>query len=294
MPSQAELFARDFDIRFGAATSGMSGAEIPLFTAMCNVLSGCARHGVRAEIYHGSRYQVRFPGDGVHARYKARCELSDLLIVAFSSASREVRITYLQAKSERATVTNPLVHEYSANLEQWYLLSTRPRISGIGAAANMPPDLLSGAAMESVGSFGFFYRDTKNKFQIFYSSAASLSVTSRRANRGGSVKFGGIAMSYSPSGAVECLSAATSFDFAKSLFMMEIGTIIDLSDRKPGSASRWLAGGLREAMADSLRENKSIRVAEELVGLLEVDVDSLPQATLGAREVLVLQIEGGA
>lgn len=47
--------------------------------------------------------------------------------------------------------------EFQANLEQWDLLSRRPVISPV-RPFTADPELLSGAALPSVGSFGVFHR----------------------------------------------------------------------------------------------------------------------------------------
>jgi len=163
-------FGRQFDSTFKIKTHGYSHDEIPLFRAMCTSLTSLSKQ-FDVEEYHGNSHQVVFTGNGSYARSNARCELSDLMIVAYSPITKNVRLTYLQAKSERATLNSVCGREFSANLEQWFLLSNRPKISGVGNSFNPPGDLLSSAILPSVGSFAFFYKDMTGEFQTYFSTA---------------------------------------------------------------------------------------------------------------------------
>ena len=140
MVDPAIAFASKFDVRFRSLTHGFSHNEIPLFQALHSALVELSGQ-FQIEEYHGTSHQVKFAGNGSYARTQARCELSDLMIVTYSQISRHVRLTYLLAKSERATLNCVFGRSFSANLEQWFLLSTRPTISGAGAF-NPPSDLL--------------------------------------------------------------------------------------------------------------------------------------------------------
>jgi hypothetical protein len=146
--------------------------------------------GFYAEEYHGGAHQVRFSGSAPYLRSDPRCELSDLLIVVYSPRSRRVRLTYLQAKSERLTISSVCGHRFSANLEQWFLLSTRPSINGVGSFAP-PADLLSGALLPSVGTFAFFFKDLAGHFEIYYASASFLAPAGTYGQRYGTLAANG-------------------------------------------------------------------------------------------------------
>ena len=117
MTDPATVFASNFDARFRSLTHGFAHNEIPLFQAMHSALVGLSGM-FQIEEYHGTSHQVMFTGNGTYARTHARCELSDLLIVTYSSISQHARLTYLQAKSERATLPSVCGRAFSANLEQ--------------------------------------------------------------------------------------------------------------------------------------------------------------------------------
>ena len=73
--------------------------------------------------------------------------------------NQSIRISFLQAKSERKIMKNQCISNqpFKANLEQWDLLAHRPIINGVGSF-DPPPNLLSSAILPSIGTFGFFYR----------------------------------------------------------------------------------------------------------------------------------------
>lgn len=133
------------------------------------------------EEFHGNKHQVAFVGRGSWCRKLPRCEISDLLILTFRERpSISVRMTFLQIK--RAGNLQSLCHEYpnfrtprifSANLEQWDLLSRRPSILGI-PPFDPPAHLLRGALLPSVGSYGVFHKVDKKAVGFLYSSAHML------------------------------------------------------------------------------------------------------------------------
>ena len=145
----AIAFAKAYDISFQNLTAGFAHKEVPLFRAMHSALINLSS-SFDVEEYHGSANQVKFTGNGSYSRIEARCELSDLMIISFSSITRSVRLTYLQAKSERAVLSTVCGREFSANLEQWFLLEQRPIITGVGNFYP-PDDLLSSDLLSSVG-----------------------------------------------------------------------------------------------------------------------------------------------
>ena len=72
--------------------------EVLLFSALADAFATAKAPQVHSEVFHGTAHQVRFH-IGVADR---RCELCDLLIVAFSAQQPlDIRMTLLQAKFER-------------------------------------------------------------------------------------------------------------------------------------------------------------------------------------------------
>ena len=85
-----QRFAVAFDQVFTSKTQGSLPLEIPLFKALRgSILDLGSQFDI--EEYHGSSKQVRFLGNGTYARNSARCELSDLAIVVFSSITNSIR-----------------------------------------------------------------------------------------------------------------------------------------------------------------------------------------------------------
>ena len=112
MNDPATDFSIAFNERFHINTKELPQKEIPLFRAFHNTLASLADN-FHIEEYHGGSHQVFFTGNGSFARSQARCELSDLMIIAFSSS--DVRLSYLQAKCEKITPTSISERIFSAN-----------------------------------------------------------------------------------------------------------------------------------------------------------------------------------
>jgi hypothetical protein len=220
-----DMLEADFFHRM-ANLSGLG--EIKLFNCLMESLKSQSPK-FEVESYHGSSKQVSFkPFVPWDRRERARCELADLLIVWFpDNPADNVRITFLQAKYERKKVIKPSMHAYSANLEQWDLLANRPEIDGVGFS--VPPDLLSGATLPSIGSFGFFYH-SKAKIELYYSSADCLGIPLPHGN-GRYYKLKARSnirsMRTSQAGIAECVHADNLHDFGDSLYAGLIGSPIN-------------------------------------------------------------------
>jgi len=158
----------DFDRR---SAKGMTG-EVDLFRALLAALR--VAPGVQAEEYHGSGHQVRHTTIRQVGLGDCRCELSDLMLVSFhQDPSVSPRLTFLQAKYERGPLT---IHRApKANYVQWSLLAGRPPIIPTGKF-HPPADLLKGALLPSVGTFGFFVNGSNRnaKYDLVYASADAL------------------------------------------------------------------------------------------------------------------------
>ncbi len=289
MSYAAQDFGRRFDSAFVSATRNYSPREIPLFRALSATLTGLGSH-FAVEEYHGSSRQVRFSGNGTHARRSARCELSDLLIVVFSPATKVARLTYLQAKSERRIARNLCAHPLSANLEQWFLLASRPLIAGVGAFCP-PNDLLSGALLPSVGTFAFFYR-RGSTFQTFYASASHLSPAAGSTGRYGKVIAQGKCQVTTVNGHEECLAACGNASFAANLYDMRIGTPVSPSLPATSGVCTWLGHVLRSLISDAEAKDRPTDVARQLANALGEARDATQGSRtigFGARSLIVVK-----
>lgn len=287
MADPAISFASNFDASFRSLTRGFTHNEIPLFRAMHSALMGLNGQ-FQIEEYHGTSHQVTFTGNGSYARTQARCELSDLMIVTYSPISHHVRLTYLQAKSERATLHSVCGRPFSTNLEQWFLLSTRPTILGAGAF-NPPSDLLSNALLSSVGSFAFFYKDGAGDFQTYYATANHLSPPTTYSQRYGKLQAVGPCMVVTNAGHAECLAACGNDSFAKSLYRLEIGTPIHGAIHQSRSTRNWLAANLRTQIQSARETDRSSRLAQELLGLLELEEMQTISSSFGAKNLIIIR-----
>jgi hypothetical protein len=287
MADPAVAFATAYDLKFRALTKGFSHAEVPLFQQMHKALVGLSGK-FDIEEYHGTAHQVAFAGNGSFARTNARCELSDLMIVTFSSVTKSARLTYLQAKSERATLPSVCGRQFSANLEQWFLLEKRPPITGVGKF-NPPPDLLASALLPSIGSFAFFYKDPSGDFQTYYAAANFLIPPKIYSQRYGKLRAIGPCHVGTTATYPECSAACGNRTFAESLFRLEIGTPIDSSISQAIGTRNWLAANLRASIREAQQENAPSGLAQELLGLLAPDGNGVGNSSFGAKHLILIK-----
>lgn len=287
MTDPAIAFANEYDLKLRLLTKGLSHAEIPLFQKMHKALVELSGK-FEVEEYHGTAHQVNFTGNGSFARTNARCELSDLMIVTFSSITKSARLTYLQAKSERAILASVCGRQFSANLEQWYLLAQRPQIKGVGKF-NPPPDLLSSSLLPSIGSFAFFYKDTVGNFQTYYAAANFLTPPKTYSQRYGKLQAIGACHVRTKATYSECLAACGNRSFAESLFRLEIGTPIDRSIGQAKKTRAWLAANLRASIKAAQQEDAPSNLAQELLELLDPDGNEIGNNSFGAKRVLIIK-----
>jgi hypothetical protein len=287
MTDPAVAFASAYDLKFKALTKGLSHAEVPLFRQMHKALVSLSGK-FDIEEYHGTAHQVEFTGNGSYARTNARCELSDLMIVTFSSVTKSARLAYLQAKSERATLLSVCGRQFSANLEQWFLLEKHPKITGVGKF-NPPSDLLASALLPSVGSFAFFYKDLAGDFQTYYAAANFLKPPKIYSQRYGKLQARGPCHIATTATYPECFAACGNRSFAESLFRLEIGTPIDSSVSQAIRTRNWLASNLRASIRAAQQENTPSGLAQELLGLLAPDGDGVGNGSYGAKNVILIK-----
>lgn len=297
---EALIYGCRFAGEFYQRTHGSSAGEIGLFRKMMDALTaaGGLGSGVKSAEIHGNSHQVRFVGPGGYSRVNARCELADVMVVAFSPHSNQARLSFIQAKSERnfGIHTGIVGRKLRANLEQWDLLSRRPEIKGVGAF-NPPPSLLSGATRRSVGSFVFFVKDGRGGYDIYYASAARLPLGGRYTQRNGSLLAQDALCTFRPGGG-EAHSMVGAFKFGVCLADLLIGASIGPKQRGAwgGSVNRFIAQQVRRAMRNLGDEatEQQVELSRSVERLLDPDnrdaddIGGLAPA-FGARSLLLIQ-----
>jgi len=300
MHVNARQFALSFQYAFARESSLVQFGEIAQFRAMMRAFAVLSPQFYLEE-YHGSKRQVYFNTSQPWLRALARCELCDVLFVVFSKdGGLRVKMTLLQAKLSRSLHCTDLAsfngliepQMFKANFEQWDLLSARPTISPT-TVFSPPPDLLSSAVAPSVGSFGIFHRTAAGKVDFFYASADCLSPNGTPTGPKGQLRtHHGFPVRRSFAGFGDAAYCATSLFFAQSLYSLEIGTPVVItqpngtrSDFPP--IAKWLKSVLtahiRTADADS-------PVARSLLDELQ-DVGEDPDPNDTFPNLLVLRSE---
>jgi hypothetical protein len=287
MTDPAITFANNFDASFRSLTIGCAHNEIQLFRAMRSALVSL-NGKFQVEEYHGLSHQVRFSGNGSYARTFARCELSDLMILTYSPNCGHVRLTYLQVKFERATMRYVCRGSFAANLEQWFLLSDRPSIVGVGAF-KPPTDLLSNARLPSVGSFAFFYKDGIGNFQTYFATANYMSPPVTYSQRYGKLQAVGPCDIVNNAGYAECSAACGNISFAKSLYRLEIGTPVHSAIPQSLSTRNWLAANLRFQIQQAREADRQSIVAKELLELLQPEETHTLSHSFGAKHLIIIK-----
>lgn len=176
-------FARDVARVFHRDGRARARMEVPAFDALIGALK--AHRMVAAVRLHGRKYVEFSPADpaldGVSSRLvrkQPRCELCDFALIVFDPSVRRVRLSFIQVKMERASVSDPLTRHFSADPEQWLLLGTRPSLTN-SPQCGFPRELLRDALIPSMGSFLFFSSGSRgSRPQTFYSAADLLAPSS--------------------------------------------------------------------------------------------------------------------
>lgn len=303
--TRALAFATSVESAFFSLSASCRYTEVELFRALVSSFAS-ASSAVFAEEMHGAKHQVVFNPSYKWMRRRPRCELCDVMIVAYSNGRESaVRVTYLQAKLSKSLHANSFaasaksigVHRFQGNYEQWDLLSNRPVIHPTGRF-NPPNDLLASAKLPSVGSFGVFHQLSSGGIDLFYVSADCLRPTStptRTNSRYGLLETTNGCSLRMTAGYQERTYSPTLKAFAKSLYMLEIGTPIFGVDSEGTRVDRpshlnWLKQvtgrhssrletsttlmGLMSLIgADSASENDEVRAGESSPPLIIIRVD---------------------
>ncbi len=302
MTIPAEIFANCFQAAFDAESRISDFTEVEQFRALMRAF-GSLNPSFYVEEFHGFKRQIYFNTAHTWLRPQARCELCDVLIVAYSMiGGTAARMTLLQAKLSRDThLTGTSTHSskvepqvFKGNYEQWHLLSGRPSL--IPTTVFSPPaDLLSGALLPSVGTFGVFHGKKGGRIDMFYATADSLTPASMPA--GPDERIGKLAtVPGTPNRRIiasrsEATYCPSSHDFAKALYLLQVGTPI--YEAHPGTSPRrhepqlsWVRSVLASHLAAS---DKNTGVARALLNELG-DSEPLPEGT-GVPSVVVLRTD---
>lgn len=133
--------------------------------------------GVDVEAHEGQRAYVAFEPRGGLGAGRRRCELADLLVLAYRPTTPPtIRWTLLQTRRRASPLPSlegavPMARART-NVFHWELLHRRPAIEPVGQV-RPPTGLLEDARWPSVASFGFFHRPRgePGRWRFAYASA---------------------------------------------------------------------------------------------------------------------------
>lgn len=186
------MFGSQLSMAFAAESISSKFSEVQQFRALIRSF-GKIGGGFQVEEFHGPNHQVYFNGKGAWGRSPARCELCDVVILAYSlNGGFRGRLTFLQAKLSKEKYLNLCsgypnntdVVAFKANLEQWDLLSRRPDVLPV-PPFKVQPKVLSDALLASAGSFGVFHKSKPGDVGFFYASADMLTVVGTPSSKQG-------------------------------------------------------------------------------------------------------------
>lgn len=297
-------FSAALEKTFQTVASGLSG-EIRLFRALRDTFIQLSTQFAVEEL-HGSKSQVRFWGGGKWGRAQdARCELADMLIVAFRrKPDVSIRMTFVQAKLERRIIANSCARQagfkkpvFDANLEQWDLLGNHRIIDEALGEFKPPKRILRDALLPSIGSYIFFYYDQSANREIYYSSAKNLRPKNPKSlTRYSKLRISKCCEVATTKGFREVIAMCNSRSFAFHLAMNEIGTPIEPGcDLESGGATSqcrvWLAGVLRRIIDESEAADRPTEIANDLLELLGVGTDLNQQHLSGVSSIVLLRTD---
>lgn len=263
--------------------------ELALFRALIRAF-GTLGDGALAKEYHGNRYQVTFKQARGAGRLTPRCELCDVLIIHYPMGNPSAaRITFNQVKvaskpfscHENTQFNKPF--SFRANLEQWDLLSNRPHIGPATRTFNPPPDLLAGALLPSVGTFGVFY-PVSHGFDFAYFVANGLTALNNLAGRSGTLQWANpLHQLRTVSGHREITATCCIRTFGDALDMGYVGTPVTQllnSSTRPSALRAWLT----RILVTLRRENQDSELPNELMEGLDLAQTTEGRAALVGEE----------
>ena len=139
--------------------------EILLFTSLCNVIK---------QHYYCDVTHKKIVGYQNQSGSNVRCEISDLFMIFVGR--NNIRYTFLQAKKEKVTSRNTM----TVSKVQWELLAGRPIIDPCNT--HFSRTILSGAILDSAGSYGDFYKDQQKQWDMKYFIANTASPKPRKTS----------------------------------------------------------------------------------------------------------------
>jgi hypothetical protein len=287
----SQLFASSLQNSFARESATANFSEVQQFRALIRSFSSLSGP-FDVEEYHGPKHQVLFNGQGAWGRSPARCELCDVLILAYSlNRGFRGRITFLQAKLSKDKHTNLCkgwpyltdIEEFKGNLEQWDLLSRRPDILPV-PPFKVHPQLLRGSLLPSVGSFGVFHKNALGSIDFFYSSADVLSVVGAPTTKQGKLTTSPNPRQRITDGLLETTFCCCLSTFGEALYNLEIGTPIEphptgVGSNDSGSVLRsWIRNVLSFYIEVAERDSILARQLRELLETQEEQDDGFPNS----------------
>jgi hypothetical protein len=259
---------------FRKESKGARG-EIQLFRAFIRAFNALGPDALSKE-YHGNRYQVTFKEARGAGRPIPRCELCDVMIIHYPANNpNAARITFNQAKVTTNTLgghhpkktTGP--DSFGANLEQWDLLSNRPSINPATKTFHPPLDLLSGATLPSVGTFGVFYPSGPS-YDFAYYVANGLTPLTNSDRRSGTLQWTTpLNVTRSIAGHEEVTGTCCLLKFGDALEQSLIGTPIRLLMYGPAKSAPMRAW-LTRILVSLSREHPDSELPDQLLSGLEL------------------------
>lgn len=284
--------ANTFQVLNGPATH--TPAEIKKFDNLIESFKVIGTAGFDVRNYHGSYSQVEFPHAPPWTRHTPRCELADVLFVAYDST--QMRISFLQAKSKVAANPYPV---WLANAEQFVVLAQRPVIANWLGTVVWNNDVLSNAILPSVGSFGIFCGIPGLPVEFHYVAADLLyPITGPSVKKFVSGSFdsrhSALPVCRSFGHIIERTYCLDMADFGAALFSLEIGSPI----QGAGVAGNNLTAlNARAALANwakrELAENPDDSTLRNLLNSPNLqdlpDIEMNDERSIGAKQVVVIQ-----
>lgn len=253
-----------------------SRGEIKLFQAFIRAFNALGVDALAKE-YHGNRYQVTFNESRGAGRATPRCELCDVMIINYPIGNPSAaRVTFNQAKvTDNAlgchrTFSAAAPYSFRANLEQWDLLSNRPNISSASRSFHPPLNLLSGALLPSVGTFGVFY-PVGGSFDFAYLVADGLTALHNNASPSGTLLWGTpLRKLRTVGGHVEATGTCCLQQFGRALERNLIGTPISTLVYGAAANGAQMRAWLTEVLLSLQHEHPDSPLPEELMNGFEL------------------------
>lgn len=287
---KSQVFAASLGSAWSKESRKAKFSEVQQFRALMKSFASLAGP-FKVEEFHGMKHQVVFNGKGSWGRPSARCEISDLLIVAYRRKPRfQARATLLQAKKSNEKHPNLCDNwpksiprtNFKANLEQWDLLSRRPNVLPY-PPFDCHPEILSGAILPSVGSIGVFHKRHGKEYDFFYMSADVSTPLSSPAKKYAKLQTLHGRRMRNLHGYDECTFTCCIPTFGSSLYNLEIGTPIESDNTVNEKDARYRSnfrGWLRTVIFSHIEmTNNDSALARELLEYLESDYEGefMPQ-----------------